>query len=889
MRSKDEALAKGCHAMADAATGALTWFQDNPKTVGARRAGLERRFKKAAVEARKLAQAAERPMSVGVFGASQSGKSFMIGRFIDPSEKPTRILFGSGADTQRLNFLEHVNPVGGDETTGLVTRFSAVPVPPPGPDYPVVLRMLREADLVKILANTFVLDLKGRPDVPVEEEAIAGLFDRLAERTGERVLPGLEVEVVFELEDYVQQELEDHPLNADQGASEAYWQRLERTAPALEPDARAEALAPLWGSIPEFTELYRKLKDALDLLGHPEMAFAPLEAIRDRAKGILHVGTISELDSDGAAGQVTLMTERRTTAALPKPVVSALTAELRITLEHEPWPFFEHTDLLDFPGARSREQGKVAADYLRGENARPTNRSYCYLRGKVAVLFDKYSADLDLNSMLLCSDERNQEVKKLPDLVQRWIARTHGARPADREGKRVALFYCLTKADTLFNLSEGSNADDVVRNRFNKDVKFYQPWISEWLPDRPFDNLFLVRNPKFMRRDLFTYEPAPPGCPESYVPAETGIVADQVERLAAFKRTFVGMELVRRHMADPEGKFDAVLICNDGGISYLVDRLTPTCDPDLKYDQILPRARALSQRMCEDLAEFHEAGDFAERVKERRDRARQVGAALSRRPHLIGQFIAFLQADQAMLGETFMETARGEPGPGRGTDGFGSGASTGAIILDDAFLSDDGPAGSEPAAGADPTDGSLSTRYGIAAVEQWLERLEDYVVGHEELVRSYGVEPEHLSTVVHELRAAARRHGLDRRIADSVQPIVQFHQRPDEHRPRVAMVTGEIINGLVVRLGRDLGDAGGSGTDALVARPMPAVGDFPDLPADGQQMLRTRGQVPGAWLKALLLLAAENAASAGGGLVDVEQNRRLGELIERVVIAVAGH
>ena len=42
------------------------------------------------------------------------------------------------------------------------------------------------------------------------------------------------------------------------------------------------------------------------------------------------------------------------------------------------------------------------------------------------MLFDKYAADLDLNTMLLCVGPENQEVKKLPELVQDWIAQTHG-------------------------------------------------------------------------------------------------------------------------------------------------------------------------------------------------------------------------------------------------------------------------------------------------------------------------------------------------------------------------------------------------------------------------------------------------------------------------------
>ena len=193
--------------------------------------------------------------------------------------------------------------------------------------------------------------------------------------------------------------------------------------------------------MPEFTQVYLTLKDALDKLGRPEYAFAPLDAVRDRASGVLHVDTLLGLDLQDADGldptqsealkPTTLMSQTGQAVNLPKPVVTALTAELRVTLEKAPWDFFTHTDLLDFPGARSREDS--TPERLLRDPEQPTARAYCFLRGKVAVLFDKYAEDLDLNSMLLCVGPENPEVKKLPELVENWIAGTHGPR-ADRYG-----------------------------------------------------------------------------------------------------------------------------------------------------------------------------------------------------------------------------------------------------------------------------------------------------------------------------------------------------------------------------------------------------------------------------------------------------------------------
>ncbi len=879
-RTKDQDLAKHCSSMATAAAAAVTWFSNNAKLVGTRRASLDRSFKKRAVEARKLALAAERPMSVGVFGASQSGKSFLIGSFIAPHAKPVKVVFGGEGQAQtRLDFLSEVNPVGGDETTGLVTRFSLAAQQPPTGEYPVVLRMLSEGDIVKVLANTFSLDLRGRAECELGGEALQARIAALDEAVQSAAQPGMSMEDVLELETYIQDELDDHPINADDAARETYWLGLERVVPYLQAEQRAKALAPLWGEIPEFTALYLELKAALDLIGHSELTFAPLDAIRDRQRGILHVGTIYNLDAnDGdAMSRVTVMTRDGKSVPLRKPVITALTAELRVRLEEKPWPFFEHTDLLDFPGARGRES-KTAAEFLRGDEAKPTNRAYCFLRGKIAVLFDKYSADLDLNTMLLCSDDRNQEVRKLAELIHRWVARTHGAKPEDRTGKNTALFLCLTKADLLFDKKVGAKVEDKIRNRINKDVEFYTSWTSEWTPGRAFDNLFFVRNPKFMREDLFDYEPTPADAAEDHVPPEVRLSPSQGPEMDRFKQVFASLDIVTTYVAQPAEKIDAILRVNDGGISYIADHLAPTCDPDLKYNQIAPRARGLAERMRQDLEPYFEGGDIAERVKERRGKAQAVRRAFRQAPDQLGQFLALLEADERSLGAVFLETVRGL----RESESSTSRAATDVgIILDDNDDHDDDDAifGTDSAVKGARQHGIAGT-FGETAVSRWLSRLEDQAA-NADLAGSYGLTSDQFSAVVNELSIAARRYGLSQRIARDVEPIVQYHQRPEEHMHRVAMVSAVAVNDLVDWLGRKEPDAQGYG-ELFQPPTILDVGDLPTLPAAMADMQRLRGSVLSDWLKALILLAEENAASTEGGLVDVDQNRILGEIMERI-------
>lgn len=872
LRDKDKALAESCTAMAKASLEARSWFADNGKLVGARQQGLQRSFRKHAVEAEKLAAAATRPMSVAAFGASQAGKSFLIGALIAPHGAGAQVVFGSDAEARQLDFLDEVNPQGGNETTGLVTRFSVAPQPTPA-GHTVALRLLSEIDIVKILANAFLFDLGAEGDWSASEDDLMALRSDLESAGAERQVDAVRLEDIFELRDYLEQSLARHPLAGAQG--ERYWAFAEDLLPRLAPAERAKALAPLWGGLPEFTELYSRLKAALDQLGHPEWAYVPLEALTDRSGGILHVRTLYGLDlPDQSDGPVPVATDAGVHASLAKPVVTALTAELRVTLTQKPWPFFEHTDLLDFPGARSRLDS-TPDKWLRNPEENPEGRAQCFLRGKVAVLFDNYVADLDLNSMLLCVGPENQEVRKLPELIEGWIARTHGRRPEDREGRRTSLFFCMTKADRLFDLATGASDSESTRNRLANNIGFYPGWTEAWTPGRPFDNCYLIRNPNVRRDDLFLYDANDAAGESETVPPETGVRDDKAEWLARFRETFVAEELVRRHLGKAEEKWEAMLRLNDGGISYLAESLEPLCDPDLKYEQIQPRAEELRRQILAELTHFHEAGDIQSRVEERMAQATDVVRALMSAPETIGCFLRELMVDEDRLGQAYLDSMRQVQRSGETSKPRPAASSSITIEL---------PPGMEPAepsAPETPTNGV--SVFGDAALQVWLDDLERRA-SDDDLAKAFNLTSEQFLQVINELAVAANRLDVPAAIETQLHAVPRFGS-PDEVVHRVAMAAALTLNGLVSKLGTDLEpeEEADSAPKITFQRPAEIVpGGLPNLPDDPAEMARVRGRTISTWLGALRDLARRNASWGQGGFVDPEQNRRLGDLISQV-------
>ena len=117
---------------------------------------------------------------------------------------------------------------------------------------------------------------------------------------------------------------------------------------------------------------------------------------------------------------------------MTRPILTALVAEMHVAMRERPWDFFDHTDLLDFPGARSREHHPDIRKHFRKEGT----LEGLFLRGKVAYLFDRYNAEQELTGMLLCIAPSNQEVRTLPAMIKEWIDLTHGADPAARARDR---------------------------------------------------------------------------------------------------------------------------------------------------------------------------------------------------------------------------------------------------------------------------------------------------------------------------------------------------------------------------------------------------------------------------------------------------------------------
>ena len=334
----------------------IEWIEheSNANRIGDAKNSIIKDLKRGSVEAKRLSGAASRPMAVAVFGASQAGKSHLISVL---ARKGDDLLVDFNGNDP-VSYIKQINIDQKGESTGLVTRFTIRREETPD-GYPVCLRLLSHADIIKIIANAYYFD--GRPNRFPERSDIAEHIQNFEEfRAKAPEANGLSPEDVWDLQDYFKQYLARSPLT---DKLDPFWNAAQDLCPNMPISRLGAFFSILWGEEEIITKLYIDLGEALRKLGFPKDAYIPLDSIiaskneaSETNKNTISVITVAGLTdiSTGSAQQISVKAGNGAPVNLPRSTVCALTAEIWITLHEWEWDFFEHTDLLDFPGYRSR-------------------------------------------------------------------------------------------------------------------------------------------------------------------------------------------------------------------------------------------------------------------------------------------------------------------------------------------------------------------------------------------------------------------------------------------------------------------------------------------------------------------------------------------------------
>ncbi|MCM1520066.1 MAG: putative virulence factor [Lachnoclostridium sp.] len=573
------------------------------------------------IDLRRIRYAASVNPAAAIFGKSQVGKSYMVDCLLTSETNPLTVYDAQG---NAHGFIEKINPTGnGKEATSLISRFTTQKVWK-DERFPVKAMMLSPVDVVLVLCDTYYNDVMGHK-VP-NDEAINAEIQRLRETYGNR--PAVQTIIgeddMMELREYFTLGLmEQRPDFQEALLRLNYFETLSELIDAVPVAAWADVFSFLWNRNPIITEVFNKLINTLERLDFSPTVYIKIAAVDKYLGTILHVDRIYELFGiteldDEKNGKtmiekakeplmVALTENGKEVENIEKSVFCALAMEVDFTIVNpddasssekllKEKPFLHDLDILDFPGARSRQKNPEA-------DITKKDASLMLIRGKVAYLFNKYSQQYLITNLLFCHDDTQNEVNTLPTLLKSWVEKTVGKTPSEREVfLRTAEVSPLFVIGTKFNIelkrrdvdSKGSaeQREQEKRNRWIKrfsilssviSASIKSPWELEWTPGKAFKNFYMLRSFEYSCLD---------GLYEGYqekddngdwvlsrnadgtLRGEQRVSDDYKDFFAGLKSTFLQNEYVTEHFEDASKSWDEAVAPGKDGSAWIIENLT---------------------------------------------------------------------------------------------------------------------------------------------------------------------------------------------------------------------------------------------------------------------------------------------------------------------------
>ena len=342
-----------------------------------------------------------------LFGPSQVGKSYLVKNLLSLNGNPLEIIIGD----KSYDFLEKINPAGsGAESTGVVTRFT-INDKTKDDNSLVKAKLISISDLIIILTDCYINDTDiSEPKYDNFENHIKKLEAEYLGR--ESIQEYLNENNIFEIKDYFNTNIKKSFLKQMLNSSD-YWSRIGNIINKIPSKKWIDVFKLYWNDNPEINNLFKLLNDNLCELGYEESVYLEGSAILRNEGSILDVTRVKEIYDKNNSEQKVYSKDRD--VSINTNILSALISEITLCVsedlkDHK--EFINNTDLLDFPGARSRQELKKITN---------VETPLMFLRGKIAFLFKKYSSNLAINNLLFCIKDEQIDVVELASILNEWI------------------------------------------------------------------------------------------------------------------------------------------------------------------------------------------------------------------------------------------------------------------------------------------------------------------------------------------------------------------------------------------------------------------------------------------------------------------------------------
>jgi len=882
---QNKALADYCTDLSGAVQEAEAWLTDNESFVSDRLPSIMENLGKLRRQLKITQPAATDKMCVAVFGGSQTGKSFLVNS-----------MCGAGyikmLGQDNVNFLNEINPEGSGnkESTGLVTRFTMDNPPLATKEFPVHIRLLLELDLVCIFVNTYYKDAEPSE---LNKDKLKNAIRVLEGKKHSEKQASFDHDDMEGLKEYIEQLFPPDRKNAFRGA---WWETIINIAPFLRRPERVELFSLLWDEQSKFRDLFDILSADLERLGNPTTGvYCSFEALK-RDKSIIDVSTLNNLLSD-FSDELEIVSYKDQKMSSPvrlrRAVVAALTAELTLTLCEQPAKFFDHTDLLDFPGYLPRLTETDIDKKLEKEG----ELELFFRRGKVAYLFERYCARQELTSLLLCVKPTDFSDHTLPKVLRKWIHETHGDTSNERSEKLSTLFMIFTMSDeTAFSQQDGQPVSSVWATRlkstfdhYNRAVQNEDSWIKNWEPNQPFNNCYIMRNPSVQKivARFIEYE----DLKESKSKKEKDFLSGTEGFLKEREEAFLNTPLVTDHFKAPRKLWSGFLALNDGGVGNIRDALnTLLNDPILKRNHLCTKLRPVRNRFFQAMDAFWEKDSPDELLPEKEKLAIRLMAGiqnLAKKKHM-GMFLRSIMLRDNEIRDLYFETIHRANAPADAPEEATAttvtpGDSAFDGLITDLFDEEDMKEIKETVTVTEVVDDIQMFRKRI--IVHWVTCLQKMKEDPNSKAM-FGIQDDDLNMLVNEMYKGINRCNIGQKLEDALREAAAF-VIPDREAMawKQGSLAASIINDYVTWLGLNPQASPEERTIKfkdkdfqLFDQPAPVTGLPPleELPSKYNSIY-----IQG-WALALHRLILDNAKNPGDGLLSLEENVRLGKIVPRL-------
>jgi hypothetical protein len=548
---------------------------------------------------------------IAIFGGSQVGKSYLIKNLLSRKGQP----FVIKNKDKEYDFLKDINPPGvGAESTGVVTRFTVDKVIK-YEDFPIKVKLLSPKDILIIILDSFFLDLKkinaflDRKELDLHIKSFESNFTN----TKQTFLSEFEI---LEIKEYFDNHLSKHTILFEGLNETRFFERIGKIIEGFDSSEWTTILNVLWNKNEHLTILFEKLISNLKILNFDSVAYLGFQDILRGEGEILDVKRLKEINN--STKQTSVKKENGEEIKINLSLITALTAELIFSIPMElieVKEFLKNSDLLDFPGARSRLA-------IEAEDIDDELIPDMLLRGKVSYLFNKYSDDFNINNLLFCTNDKQLDVNEIPSLLFNWIAKNIGSNSFERSSSlKESIVPPLFIVFTFFNnqlkfdiTNDFEYTEDYKKldykwdtrfNRFfkNEIVTQTKDWHIDWTKEQEnFKNFYLLRDFKYSTDTFDGFEE------NGY---ELKLNEERIPFLDRLKDSFINFDFVKKHFESPTNSWDIAANLNNDGSELIIQNLSEVSNNLTKTNHYINKLNNLIIDVKKDLSKHLHTDDLS--------------------------------------------------------------------------------------------------------------------------------------------------------------------------------------------------------------------------------------------------------------------------------------